>query len=272
MAMHFELGRMRVGLGMRVCLLAVLLAGVTGSAFSQAVKDLPKPTNYVSDVAGVLSPQTQQQLDRLCGEVDHQAHAQIAVVTVKTTNGEPIAEYAVDLEDAWKVGPKKSDRGLIVLLAINDRKRFISTGYGLEGILPDGLVGQIGRQMVPDLRAKDYDRAVTLAVGEMSQIIAKDAGVTLHAVQQNAIAQPQQVHLTVGELLILAVFGFLVIVFLMRAGGGGLLGFLLGMFLGGGGRWGGGGGFGGGGGGGDGGGFGGFGGGSTGGGGAGGSW
>ena len=259
---------------MRVCLLVVLLAGLTGAAFAQAVKDLPRPTNYVSDYAGVLSPQAQQQLNLLCGQIDHEAHAQIAVVTVKTTDGVPVSDYAVQLEDAWKVGPKKSDRGLIVLLAVNDRQRFISTGYGLEGILPDGLVGQIGRQMVPYLRANNYDGAVTLAVGEMAQIIAKDAGVTLQPLRRNAMAQPQQVHLSMGQLVLFAVFGFLVIFFLMRSGGSGLLGFLLGMFLGGGGRWGGGGGgFGGGGdsGGGDSG-FGGFGGGSTGGGGAGGSW
>ena len=62
---------------------------------------------------------------------------------------------------------------------MDDHKYRIDVGYGLEGILPDGKVGDIGREMVPDLRANDYDGAVTLAVGEMAQVIAADAKVTL---------------------------------------------------------------------------------------------
>ncbi len=65
------------------------------------------------------------------------------------------------------------------MLAVADHKYRIEVGYGLEGILPDGKVGDIGREMVPDLRAGDYDGAVTLAVGEVAQVIAADAKVTL---------------------------------------------------------------------------------------------
>ncbi len=259
------------------CLMAALGCAVA-PAFSQAVKDLPRPTDYVSDDAHVMSPQVIDQINHLCGEVDHEAHAQIAVVTIDTLNGEPIQQYAVELEDAWKVGPKGSDRGVIVLIAVKDRRRWIETGYGLEGILPDGKVGEISRQTVPMLRNNDFDGAMLLAVDEISQIIAQDAGVKLQPLTRWG-AQPQQPHASAGQVAGGIVFLILVVLFLVWAGGHGLLGFLLGMFLGGGGRWGGGGfgggGFGGGGfGGGDGGGsgFGGFGGGSTGGGGAGGSW
>lgn len=259
----------------RLMLLAwcFVVAGIFCRA--QAVKDLPQPTNYVSDFAHVLSPATVEQLDRLCGQVDHEAHAQIAVVTVKTTNGEPIAMYAVDLWNAWKIGPKSSDRGLLILLAIQDHQRWIATGYGLEGILPDALVGQIGRQMLPLLQKSDYDGALTLAVDKTSQIIAQNAGVKLTpltATQLRAAEPPHRA--TLGQTLLAFLFIVIVIVILIWASSTGLLGFLLGMFFGG--WWGGGGGgFGGGGsGGGDSGGsgFGGFDGGSTGGGGAGGSW
>jgi uncharacterized protein len=252
---------------------AVVLLCAASIGFCQDVKDLPKPTDYVSDLAHVMSPTVKQQLGLICGQIDHEAHAQIAVVTVKTTNGTPIGDYVVQLEEAWKVGPKSSDRGVIVLVAVNDRKRYISTGYGLESILPDSRVGQIGRQMVPMLRNNDFDGALTLAVDEISQIIAGDAGVRLTPLTRQGAAQAQQVHLSVGQLIVGAIFLLLIVVFLARAGGGGLLGFLLGMFLGGGGGRGGGGwGGGGGGGGGGGDGFGGFGGGSGGGGGAGGDW
>ena len=270
--------RIRVNTAASVAVLVCLMAAAAPIR-AQAVKDLPKPTDYVSDYAHVMSAQTINQLNRLCGEVDHEAKAQIAVVTIRTTNGEPIQQYAVELEDAWKVGPKGSDRGLIILLAVQDRHRWIETGYGLEGILPDGKVGEIGRQMVPLLRNNDFDGAITLAVDETSQIIAQDAGVKLQPLTHWG-AQQQQPHATVGQVVGGIVFLVIVVIFLIWAGGSGILGFLIGMFFGGG-RWGGGGwgggggGFGGGGfgGGGDGGsGFGGFGGGSTGGGGAGGSW
>jgi uncharacterized protein len=246
------------------------LLACANAARAQAVKDLPRPTDYVSDYAHVLSPALTQQLDVLCGEIDHQAHAQIAVVTIHTTGDEPINEYAVELEDAWKVGPKGSDRGLILLLAVDDHKRWIETGYGLEGILPDGKVGQIGRAMVPYLDRSDYNGAVSMAVNQMAGIIAHDAGVTLQAPSRRMRGQQQQVHLSLGELLVLGAVAILLFWIASRLG---LLPFLFGMLLGN--ALGGGGG---GGGrdddddGGGGSGFGGFGGGSTGGGGAGGDW
>ncbi len=70
--------------------------------------------------------------------------------------------------------------GVLVLLAVGDHQRRIEVGYGLEGILPDGKLGDIGRAMVPDLRAGDYDGAVTQAVDQIAQVIATDANVTLN--------------------------------------------------------------------------------------------
>lgn len=260
-------------LALLILVLPVLL--LPTRAVCQSVSSLPKPTDYVSDFAHVMSPGAIQQIDYLCGEVDHEAHAQIAVVTVKTLDGDDVSDYAVNLYQKWGLGAKKGtnqDRGVLILVAVQDRKRFISTGYGLEGILPDALVGRIGRQMVPMLRANDFDGAMELAVGQISQIIASDAGVKLTPLQGQA-AVPQQQQIGLGGLLAIAVVILLIILFLARFGGGGLLGFLLGMFFGGwGGGGGGSGGFGGGDGGGGGDGFGGFGGGSTGGGGAGGDW
>lgn len=252
--------------------LATFVVCVT--ALCQPVKSLPKPTDYVSDFAHVMSPAVIQQLDRVCGQVDHEANAQIAVVTVQTLDDEPIEQYAVDLYQAWGLGKKGikegSDRGVLILIATKDRKRFISTGYGLESMLPDATVSVIGRQMVPMLRNNDFDGAMTLAVGQISQIIARDAGVTLTPLNRQQ-GRPQQAHLSFGQLILFGLFLLFVLFILGRFGGSGLIGFLLGMFMGGG--FGGGGGRGGGGGDdGGGSGFGGFGGGSTGGGGAGGDW
>jgi uncharacterized protein len=167
----------------------------------------------------------------------------------------------------------------MVLLAVADHKYRIEVGYGLEGILPDGKTGDIGRDMVPDLKAGDYDGAVTTAVGEVAQVIADDAHITLDNAPTPS-TEPVPQHQSSGSDafggIIVTIF---VLFFLFRVLGSlGLFGLWgLSLFSGGGrGRSGFGGGFGSGGGGfgGGGGGFGGFGGGGGGfgGGGAGGSW
>jgi len=257
-------------------LLAVFAVCFAATLMAQRVADLPTPTDYVSDIAHVLSPEAIAQIDQVCGQLDHsQAKSQIAVVTVQTLDGDDAADYANQLEDKWKIGSKGTDKGVLILLAVRDHQRRIDVGYGLEGILPDGKLGDIGRAMVPDLRAGDYDGAVTLAVGQVAQVIAADANVTL--TEQPAMTQPvrHQQQASAGQviLIIIAVIffgGFFILRLLMSFG---LLfgGWGRGPWIGGGsGGWGGGG-FGGGVGGG-GGGFGGFGGGGFGGGGAGGSW
>src|ERR1035437_3969418 len=157
-------------------LLAAFVGFFAASACAERVEDLPKPTDYVSDFAHVLSPEAIARLDRFCAQLDHsQANAQIAVVTIRTLDGADPAEFANALEDKWKMGRKGSDRGVLVFLAVDDHQRRIEVGYGLEGILPDGKLGDIGREMVPQLRANDFDGAITLAVGEVAQVIAADA-------------------------------------------------------------------------------------------------
>lgn len=242
---------------------------------AETVKDMPAPTGYVTDLAGVLSPQSIAQLDQLCIEVDQQAHAQIAVAMIKTTGDETIEQFGNELFAKWKVGPKGTDKGVLLLFAVDDHKRWIEVGYGLEGALNDAKAGDIGRAMVPQLRAGDYDGAVTLGVQQVAQIIAQDAGVTIADMPAQQAMQPQQPPITPAQRVASVVAGILILLVIIyvlsHAGPSGLLWLLIGnSLLGGGGRGGyggGSGGFGGGGGG-----FGGFGGGMSGGGGAGGSW
>ncbi len=102
--------------------LAVVLLLFAPSAVltAESVSTLPAPTGYVSDFAGVLSPSTKLSLENLCTQVDRQAHAQIAVVTIKTLdNDQPIDEFATELEDKWKVGPKGTDRGILMIVVLN---------------------------------------------------------------------------------------------------------------------------------------------------------
>jgi len=268
-------------------LLAAFLLVLPCAARAESVNSLPQPTDYVSDFAHVLSPEAVARIDAICSALDHSAvHARLAMVTVRNLDGDDSADYANQLEDHWKMGDKSHqglNRYVLVLLAVDDHKYRIETGYGVEGVLNDAKVGDIGRAMVPELRSRDYDGAALYAVGTIAQDLADDAHVNLSVDMPTAQTEdvPVRHHSNaLGKLI-------LIIIILIFFGGFSLLRMLLGwgLFFGGWGRggWGGGGGFGGGGfggggfgggGGGGGGGFGGFGGGGGGfgGGGAGGSW
>jgi uncharacterized protein len=213
----------------------------------------------------------------------------MAIVTVRSLEGQSVEYYAVDLFRQLGVGSKKDNRGVLLLVAPNDRKYRIEVGYGLEPVINDARAGDTGRAMVPFLRQGDYSDAIATGAWQLAKYIADDANVTLSDEPPAVRVRRTSRGGGVG-IFWLFVGLFLLFSFLGRAsrgggfrgggsGGSGLLWFLLGMMASNSGRrgsWGGGwggGGFGGSGGwGGGGGGFGGFGGGSSGGGGASGSW
>lgn len=221
--------------------LCLLLVFVSASAISlaESVKSLPTPTGYVNDFAGVLRPDVKQNLESLCTQVDHEAHAQIAVVTIKTLdNDQSIEEFATDLEDKWKVG-NKEDRGVLMIFVMNPRRGRIEVGYGLEGILNDAKVGDIGRSMAPAARQNDYNTAIPIGVRQIADVIAQDAGVTLTvpATRQyhRVPVQRQPVQISLTQLVIGGGIILLILFFLVRTGNVGLIFFLLGNLMGGGG-------------------------------------
>jgi uncharacterized protein len=242
--------------------------------------DQLKVNNYVTDFANVISPQGRERINALAAEIEKKTDAQIAVVTVKTLDGRPIEDYSIDLATRLGIGPKKSNRGVLILLAVNDHQDRFEVGYGLEGILPDGKVGGFGREAVPLLRQNDYDGALLLMTRRVGDVIAADRGVTLTGNAPSAARPPNTVNLPPSAEIFLLLFILFIVFSIFRRGGGGGSrfnrgggGWWIGPTMGGMGGWGGGGfgGAGGGGGGGSGG-FGGFGGGSFGGGGSSGSW
>lgn len=257
------------------------------AAWAEKIADI-KAQGFVTDLAGVIQPETRQKIETLCAEVQQKTGAQIAVVTVKSLDGETKEDYAVDLYKHLGVGPKKDNRGVLLLIAPNDRQYRIEVGYGLEPVINDARAGDIGREMVPYLRQSDYSKAAMLAVTRIAQMIAADSNVQLNGIPAYSARAPSRGKMPWWLPLALLIGFFLLIRFLSRRGGGGPPG----SGFGGGRRWGGvppvifmppigrgggswGGGFGGssgGFGGGGFGGFGGFGGGISGGGGAGGGW
>ena len=256
-----------------ICLAAMLRA--------EPIKQL-KPTGYVNDFAGVIDASSSESIRRICEQIDQKAKAQIAIVTVHSLDGSDIESYASDLYKAWGIGPKSSNRGILILLATNDHKRRIEVGYGLEPILPDGKVGSFGREAVPLLRQNQFGPALLLMTQRIANVIAADAGIQIEGAEAprpppDDVTDSPEIHLPIGAILLGGVVGLAVLALVLRVFGIGFLWNILLMFLfsssgrrggwsGGSSSWGGGGGFGGGGS------FGGFGGGSSGGGGASGSW
>lgn len=252
---------------------------IATAGFAQAPGAI-QPAGYVTDVAGVISGETKAQLNALCNEVEQKTGAQIAIVTIKSLEGNSIENYAVDLYKHFGVGAKSDNRGVLLLVAPGEHKYRIEVGYGLEPVINDARAGDAGRAMVPLLRQSDYSAAIQAATEMLAKYIADDRGVTLSGLPHARRAQPRHdtsIHLGLWPILILIWIIFSILratrgagTGRRRRGGWGSGGWWIGPI---GGGWGGGGGFGGSSGGfSGGGGFGGFGGGSSGGGGASGSW
>jgi uncharacterized protein len=160
---------------LRLAACAVLCASA-GSAVDWAAY---KPEGYVSDFAKVIDPASRAQLETYCGNVQRAAGVQLALVTVRSLEGEPIEEVANAIARAWGVGQKGANEGILLLLSIQDRRSRLEIGYGLEPILPDGLAGSVLREMRPALRQQHYGEAMFAAAQTLGGAIAKAKNVTI---------------------------------------------------------------------------------------------
>lgn len=187
------------------------------------------PEGYVSDFASVLTPEARAQLEAYGAAVQQATGAQMALVTVSTLEGEPIDDVANTIFRAWGVGQKGKNDGILLLLAINDHRSRLEVGYGLEPILPDGTDGNILRQMRPSLRQNNYGDALMAAAETIGNTIAQAKGVSIPATLPHR--KPPPASEDIPWPLILG--GILLLGWLSRGGGGGILtGMILGNVLG----------------------------------------
>lgn len=155
----------------------------------------PKPTAaagiYVQDYAQVLSAEDKRKLLNIGQELDNKTTAQLAVVTVKNLDGQPIEDYALSILREWGIGSKEKNNGALIVVAVQDRRSRIEVGYGLEGLLPDGLTGRIQDQaMIPYFRKGNYAAGIVNGYAVTASLIAKDAGVQLTSINSEQIAVP----------------------------------------------------------------------------------
>jgi len=140
----------------------------------------PKSKGAINDFAGVIPPDYERRMELLAHEVLQKTDTSIVIATVKTVGDIDDFTYANELYKAWGIGKKGEDKGILIFLALKERKIRIETGYGVEGILPDGLVGQIiDDYMLPYLKKNDFGKGMMNGVVILASIIAKDAGVKL---------------------------------------------------------------------------------------------
>lgn len=147
-------------------------------------QDFPKPKGYVVDTVGVLSSETQKRLTKAITELKQKTGAELAIVIVPTVQPLDIHDYAMELQKRWGgVGSKKEDSGLLIVVAVSDRKYRIEVGYGLEGTITDAQAGKIGREyFVPHFKQNDYDTGLLQTSYALMHRIAEEKGVVLTGV------------------------------------------------------------------------------------------
>ncbi|MBN1354392.1 MAG: TPM domain-containing protein, partial [Candidatus Omnitrophica bacterium] len=134
----------------------LLFLGILSLASSiSGALDIPEaPSGYITDNAGLLDAATRYSLNNKLREYEEKTSNQIFVATFPSLEGESLEDFSIRLAEKWKAGQKGKDNGLIVLIFRDDRKIRIEVGYGLEGVLPDALAGQIIRNIMAPYFAK----------------------------------------------------------------------------------------------------------------------
>src|SRR5688572_27398098 len=148
-------------------------------ATSAVAQTLPKPSGRVTDLANVIDAGTEGEIVSRLDQLEQKTSSEIAVVTVPSLDGVPVDDYAVRLFKQWGIGQSKTDNGVLVLVAPNEREMRIEVGYGLEGILPDGLAGQIIREnFTPRFRDNDYSGGIRDGVSRVIDVVEKQQVLT----------------------------------------------------------------------------------------------
>jgi len=219
----------------------------------------PAASGYVVDQSGIIDSATRSRLEGWILELKQKTTAEVAVVSVDSTEPLTIEEYAVNLFQRFGIGQKGKDNGVLLLVAYKDRRMRIEVGYGLEGAITDAYSSRIiNAIMAPEFKAGRFSEGIEKGTAAIVSLIAKEYNISLTGVPE-PVYQDNRGGSIWSLLFILCIF-----VSFALSRGGMFFPIFLGGGYGGGGFGGGGGGFSGG--------FGGFGGGMSGGGGASGGW
>jgi uncharacterized protein len=196
-------------------LLALVLALVTLFVPAPALAlEPPSLAGRVNDHARLLPEDRRQALERVLQAHEERSGHQFAVLTIPSLEGDPLEDFSLRAVEKWKLGRKKVDDGLLLLVVQRERKVRIEVGYGLEGSITDAKSSRIIRNlMVPEFRKGDYARGIELAVGEL---VALDGGPAPPAPARGKGGSARRAPVALLSLLL----PFLGIFLLLRALGG----------------------------------------------------
>jgi uncharacterized protein len=142
-----------------IILLLVLIPLPTGAL------EVPQLKGRINDYASMLSPDTEKRLESALEEIEKSDSTQVAVLTIPSLEGEVLEEFSIKVADAWKIGQKNADNGVILLISKNDRKLRIEVGRGLEGRLTDLVSGRIiNGEIIPRFREGNFDGGIEAGV------------------------------------------------------------------------------------------------------------
>ena len=163
--------------GIFILLLIGLFSPIT---WAKDNTNLPLPSGYVSDYAGVISAQDQASINALATELESKTTVQVAVVTVKSIAPQTIENYAVALFKKWGIGQRVKDNGVLFLIVPQDHALRIEVGYGLEGFLTDAMTSNIIHQIVvPQFKQGNSSEGILQGAKAIVSLIAKENGVTI---------------------------------------------------------------------------------------------
>ena len=186
------------------------------SALAIAEVAVPPLRARVTDLTGTLTAEQRSALEQTLAEFERRKGAQIAVLMVPTTQPETVDQYAVRVEEVWKLGRKGVDDSALLVIAKNDRRLRIEVGYGLEGAIPDAVAKRIiDEEIVPRFRQGDFyggiragvDRIMRLAEGEKLPPPAARAAHDTGAFQHLDWVIPGLIILMIAGSIMHAIFG-----------------------------------------------------------------
>lgn len=155
-------------------------------------RQLPTLNEPVIDQANILSPQEKSELDTIIRGLYSEGKAQIGIVIVPTTGQEGIFDFAMRTAQTWGLGSAQQDNGLLIAVAINDRRLHIATGYGLEGVIPDIVASRIIReQITPYFKANEFGQGLIAGVREIERIVNLDPEIAQQAAEELKLRQEQ---------------------------------------------------------------------------------
>lgn len=169
-----------------------------------------RPQGYINDYVRLIHPSDQATINRLLLELEQKTTAEVAVVTVLTTQPETIESYSVKLFEKWGIGKKGKDNGVLFLIASKDRRVRIETGYGLEGALPDVLCHKIIENLVvPAFKTGEYSKGITAGVQAVVGLVAKEYNVKITGQENQVYDSPSNDSGIFGLIVLILIVVFL---------------------------------------------------------------